>query len=280
MSNLKMSIKVKNAEGYKKVNVEGLSNAANVEEGIVSGIFGMFGIVKKDHFVGECNSDGSGEKLVGESYFASGEEGVDSESVNCTPDEVGLDDEYNNPSQNKEDLVEFEGDKTYPRSASTKTIVTKGTTSLPPQVKSKVLPIIDHEKRSNFKVEEVVKRLQDEMNNLHWSEDTRIETVELKPNNEPKKEMPKQQANSYYKAADGNWLFKCSYDCPNCGNKGLRYIWPTSNYMKCHKCATKILVEDATLSEYQIIEGYEVPQPDSEGNHFIARDFYDKGDIF
>lgn len=69
---------------------------------------------------------------------------------------------------------------------------------------------------------------------------------------------------------DGTKIYQAHYDC-DCGHSGRRYIVETNNYLKCHKCNEKLLVEAATLED----DENGIPKPDIDGNFFIARDLYD-----
>lgn len=65
---------------------------------------------------------------------------------------------------------------------------------------------------------------------------------------------------------DGTKLYRSHYWCPECGTNSKRYIRETSDYLKCHECNTKIIVEEAVPGEPL--------QQDKHGAYFIARDHF------
>ena len=74
-------------------------------------------------------------------------------------------------------------------------------------------------------------------------------------------------------AFNSELLFRTSYDCPCCKNKGFRWISESHLYVVCHSCETKIRVDDA--SEDDIIVFYRgmyfsVPAQNSRSVHFTA----------
>lgn len=60
------------------------------------------------------------------------------------------------------------------------------------------------------------------------------------------------------------------YDCPNCGDQGHRFIWASSDYMKCLKCACQMKVEPTMPPQTN-----GVPLPAKDGVFFSASKFYD-----
>lgn len=68
---------------------------------------------------------------------------------------------------------------------------------------------------------------------------------------------------------DGTKIYQTAYTC-DCGHEGKRFIPETNDYAKCHKCGEKLLVEAATLHA----DKQGIPEPDIDGNFFIAREIY------
>jgi len=52
--------------------------------------------------------------------------------------------------------------------------------------------------------------------------------------------------NGYYIADDGTRMFRCLYQCPDCGQVGRRYLAVGFTYCKCHKCEKRMRVYHAT----------------------------------
>lgn len=68
-------------------------------------------------------------------------------------------------------------------------------------------------------------------------------------------------------------LFRTSYDCPCCKNKGFRWVAESHLHLVCHNCGTKIKVEDATDDSIIVFYRgmyYDVPAQNSRSVHFHA----------
>lgn len=73
-------------------------------------------------------------------------------------------------------------------------------------------------------------------------------------------------------ASDGETkLYRTHYECPNCDNKGKRYIPDSNTYIHCHGCNVKIEIEPATP------EGF--PMRDEWGNFFKAYFFFEETEV-
>lgn len=68
----------------------------------------------------------------------------------------------------------------------------------------------------------------------------------------------------------GALTYFSEYDCPNCGDQGHRFIWASSTFMKCPKCACQMKVEPLMPKQTN-----GVPLPAKDGVFFSASKFYD-----
>lgn len=68
----------------------------------------------------------------------------------------------------------------------------------------------------------------------------------------------------------GTPTYLAEYDCPNCGQSGYRFIWASSTFMKCPKCACQMKVEPLMPKQTN-----GVPLPTKDGVFFSASKFYD-----
>lgn len=68
----------------------------------------------------------------------------------------------------------------------------------------------------------------------------------------------------------GTLTYLAEYDCPNCGHSGYRFIWASSHFMKCPKCACQMTVEPLMPKQTN-----GVPLPTKDGVFFSASKFYD-----
>ncbi|AEZ50467.1 hypothetical protein F400_gp020 [Bacillus phage BCD7] len=61
-------------------------------------------------------------------------------------------------------------------------------------------------------------------------------------------------------------VYRCGYNCPNCGNSGRHYIPEGHENVSCHNCQTPLEVEPATLKGNGTTDEYR----DANGNFTIA----------
>lgn len=74
-------------------------------------------------------------------------------------------------------------------------------------------------------------------------------------------------------AYNSELLFRTSYDCPCCKNKGFRWIPESHLFVGCHNCETKIRVDDASDEGIIVFYRgmyYDVPAQNSRSVHFHA----------
>lgn len=60
--------------------------------------------------------------------------------------------------------------------------------------------------------------------------------------------------------------YRCSYECPKCGENGRHYIPMHITKVSCHKCQTPLVVEPAT----DLGKGTTEEHRDENGNYFFA----------
>lgn len=135
------------------------------------------------------------------------------------------------------DYVPFQNVKTYVSSMST--IDDKGEEK--PQQISKVLPKINAERSLTAPISEVAK--------ISFAPDSESPNFGIK------------------EFEDGQIKYQCKYWC-DCGHTGKRWVSENPEYVYCHECNSKLIVEPATPDFRE--DG--LPVQDNFNNFFIARE--------